>query len=194
MIAQTMPQALRRDLGARGPPFGDAWHDPVHLIRRRSLVAADLVQVRDDATVAPGARCDIRPDRKEDSPVDSFMDWFWLMLWWFAFVMYLMVLFHIIGDLFRDRDLNGWWKALWVVALIVVPFFSALVYLIARGRGMAERQLARASAARAETDAYIRATAGGSTAASQITEAKALYDAGVIDDREFGALKEKALG
>ncbi|MFC7877540.1 SHOCT domain-containing protein [Isoptericola sp. NPDC057391] len=125
--------------------------------------------------------------------MDSFMDWFWLMLWWFAFVMYLMILFHIIGDLFRDHELNGWWKALWVVLLIVVPFLSALVYLIARGRGMTERQAARVSAARAETDAYIRATAGGSSAASQITEAKSLYDAGVIDDAEFAALKAKAL-
>jgi len=116
------------------------------------------------------------------------------MLWWFAFVMYLMVLFHIIGDLFRDHELNGWWKALWVVALIVIPFLSALVYLIARGRGMAERQSARVSAARADTDAYIRATAGGSSAAAQITEAKGLYDAGVINDAEFAALKEKALG
>ncbi|MCK0118557.1 phospholipase D-like protein [Isoptericola sp. CG 20/1183] len=125
--------------------------------------------------------------------MDSFWDWFWLMLWWFAFVMYLIVLFHVIADLFRDRDLSGWWKALWLVALIVVPFLSALVYLIARGRGMAERQSARMSAARAETDAYIRATAGGSTAASQITEAKGLYDAGVISDEEFAALKRKAL-
>ncbi|CAM3608588.1 SHOCT domain-containing protein [Isoptericola cucumis] len=126
--------------------------------------------------------------------MDSFMDWFWLMLWWFAFVMYLMVLFHIIGDLFRDRDLNGWWKALWLVALIVLPFLSALVYLIVRGRGMAERQSARMTRTREDTDAYIRATAGGPTAASQITEAKGLYDAGVIDDKEFVALKEKALG
>jgi len=126
--------------------------------------------------------------------VDSFMDWFWLMLWWFAFVMYLMVLFHIIGDLFRDHELSGWWKALWVVALIVIPFLSALVYLIARGRGMAERQSARVSAARADTDAYIRATAGGPSAAAQITEAKGLYDAGVINDEEFAALKERALG
>ncbi|SKC37220.1 Phospholipase_D-nuclease N-terminal [Krasilnikoviella flava] len=126
--------------------------------------------------------------------MDSFMDWFWLMLWWFAFVMYLMVLFHIIGDLFRDHELNGWWKALWLIALLVVPFVSALVYLIARGRGMAERQSARVSTARAETDAYIRATAGGPTAASQITEAKALYDAGAINDEEFAALKTRAMG
>ncbi|MEL7974622.1 SHOCT domain-containing protein [Isoptericola sp. F-RaC21] len=126
--------------------------------------------------------------------MNSFMDWFWLMLWWFAFVMYLIVLFHIIGDLFRDRDLSGWWKALWLVALIAIPFLSALVYLIARGRGMAERQEARVSADRTKTDAYIRATAGGSSAASQITEAKGLYDAGVINDEEFAALKERALG
>ena len=97
-------------------------------------------------------------------------------------------------NLLRDGDLSGWWKALWLVALIVLPFLSALVYLIVRGRGMAERQSARMTRTREDTDAYIRATAGGPTAASQITEAKGLYDAGVIDDKEFVALKEKALG
>ena len=53
---------------------------------------------------------------------------------------YLMVLFQIIGDLFRDRELSGWWKALWVIFLIIFPFLAAVIYLIARGRGMAERQ------------------------------------------------------
>lgn len=65
--------------------------------------------------------------------------------------MYLMILFHILGDLFRDKELSGWWKALWVIALIIFPFLTALIYLIARGRGMAERQageMQRAQAAR----------------------------------------------
>jgi hypothetical protein len=126
--------------------------------------------------------------------MDSFMDWFWLMVWWFFFFMYLMILFRILADLFRDHTLNGWWKALWVVALIVVPFLSALIYIIARGRGMAERQMQDMRQAKAQSDAYIRGVAGAdSSAAAQIADAKALLDAGVIDQNEFATLKAKAL-
>ena len=101
--------------------------------------------------------------------MDSFWDWFWLMVWWFFFVMYLVILFQIIGDLFRDRHLSGWWKALWLVALVFVPFLTALVYLIARGRGMAERNAERMERARADTDAYIRDVAGASPAGWKFT-------------------------
>ena len=66
--------------------------------------------------------------------MNSFSDWFWLLIWTFVFVCYLMVLFQIIIDLFRDKDLSGWWKALWIIFLIIFPFLAALVYLIARGR------------------------------------------------------------
>ena len=74
--------------------------------------------------------------------MDSFAQWFWLLIWWFLFFAYLVILFQIIGDLFRDHALSGWWKAVWIIFLIVVPFLTALIYIIARGKGMAERQLA----------------------------------------------------
>ena len=74
---------------------------------------------------------------------NSFGDIIWWFLWIFAFTAYLFVLFAILADLFRDHELNGWWKALWIIFLIFVPFLTALVYLIARGRGMAERSGAR---------------------------------------------------
>ncbi|KRC35579.1 MULTISPECIES: SHOCT domain-containing protein [Oerskovia] len=126
--------------------------------------------------------------------MDSFMDWFWLMIWWFFFFMYLMILFRILADLFRDHELSGWWKALWIVALVLVPFLTALIYVIARGRGMAERQMQDVSQAKAQTDAYIRGVAKSeSSAATQISDAKALLDAGVIDENEFATLKAKAL-
>ncbi|MFJ4105871.1 SHOCT domain-containing protein [Oerskovia enterophila] len=126
--------------------------------------------------------------------MDSFMDWFWLMIWWFFFFMYLMILFRILADLFRDHELSGWWKALWIVALVLVPFLTALIYIIARGRGMAERQMQDVSQAKAQTDAYIRGVAKSeSSAATQISDAKALLDAGVIDENEFATLKAKAL-
>ncbi|WP_201025165.1 PLDc N-terminal domain-containing protein, partial [Desulfitobacterium hafniense] len=70
----------------------------------------------------------------------SFWDVVWFIIISFAFVAYLMVLFSILGDLFRDRGTSGWVKAIWVVALIFFPFLAALIYLIAKGGGMAERR------------------------------------------------------
>lgn len=105
---------------------------------------------------------------------------------------YLIVLFNIIIDLFRDRELSGWWKAVWVFFLIFFPALTALVYLIARGGGMASRQAAQLQDAQAQTDAYIRSVAAKSPA-DQIADAKALLDAGAISAEEFEALKAKAL-
>ncbi|HWJ83850.1 MAG TPA: hypothetical protein VNR62_00385 [Cellulomonas sp.] len=124
--------------------------------------------------------------------MNSFMQWFWLMVWWFAFVMYLIVLFQIVADLFRDKELSGWWKALWLIGLIIFPFLVALIYIIARGRSMGQREAARLVQARAETDTYIREVAGTSPTAD-IAAAKALLDAGTIDEGEFAQLKAKAL-
>ena len=126
--------------------------------------------------------------------MDSFWDWFWLMVWWFFFIAYLIVLFYIVADLFRDKHLSGWWKALWVVALILVPYLTSLVYIIARGRGMAERHVEEDRVRRQAMDDYVRATAGsGRSAADEITSAKQLYDSGAIDAQEFAQLKAKAL-
>src|SRR3954466_12866243 len=105
----------------------------------------------------------------------SFGEIVWLIFISFAFVAYLMVLFSILGDLFRDHQLSGWVKAVWVVALIVFPLVTALIYVIARGSGMAERQAAEAVQVRKETDAYIREVASQSapnvTPADQIAQA-----------------------
>ena len=76
----------------------------------------------------------------------NFWNIVWLFFWSFAFIAYLFALFAIIGDLFRDHKLNGWWKAVWIIFLIFVPFLTALVYLIARGPGMAERSQKQAQA------------------------------------------------
>ena len=124
---------------------------------------------------------------------DSFWDFLWYTLVIFAFVAYLMVLFAILSDLFRDRELSGWWKAVWIVLLLFVPWITALVYLIARSKGMAQRTIGAQRQAKEQADAYIRSVAGKS-AADQIADAKALLDAGTITDAEFAALKAKALG
>ena len=125
--------------------------------------------------------------------MNSFWDWFWLLVWTFFFVCYLMVLFQIIADLFRDRDLSGWWKAVWIIFLIIFPFLTALIYLIARGRGMAERQAGEMRRAQVETDQYIQTVAGRSNPAEQIASAKNLLDSGAITQEEFEKLKAKAL-
>ena len=125
--------------------------------------------------------------------MDSFAQWFWLLIWWFLFFAYLVILFQIIGDLFRDHELSGWWKALWIIGLIAVPFLIALIYIIARGKGMAERQLQAVQQAKSDTDSYIREVAAAKSPAEHITEAKALLDAGTIDQNEFAQLKAKAL-
>lgn len=123
----------------------------------------------------------------------SFWEFFWLMLWAFIFISYLMVLFQVIIDIFRDRDLNGWARAVWLVALIIAPPVTALVYVLARGRGMTQRQQADAAASRAAAEDYIRTVATATDPAEQIAKAKALLDSGAISAAEFAQLKAKAL-
>lgn len=125
--------------------------------------------------------------------MDGFWDFFWFLVWIFLFMAYLIVLFQVLTDLFRDRELSGWWKAVWVVFLVFVPMLTALVYLIARGRGMAERQVAAVRTAKEDTDAYIQSVAAQASPADQIASAKALLDAGTISADEFERLKAKAL-
>ena len=117
---------------------------------------------------------------------------FYLIFSTFLFVAYLMILFHVIVDLFRDSELGGGYKALWLIALVFLPFLSALGYVLFRGEGMARRQRAALERAKSDTDAYIRQVAGKSPA-EQIADAKALLDAGTISQGDFDRLKEKAL-
>jgi type VI protein secretion system component VasK len=123
----------------------------------------------------------------------DFWDFFWLLVWTFFFVCYLMVLFQVIGDLFRDKELSGWWKALWIIFLIIFPFLALIIYLIARGRGMAERQVGEMRKAQVATDQYIQTVASRSNPTEQIASAKNLLDSGAITQEEFEKLKQKAL-
>lgn len=122
----------------------------------------------------------------------SFGDVIWFIIVSFAFIAYLIVLFSIVGDLFRDKDLGGWGKALWILFLIFAPFLTALVYLIVRGKGMGERQARTVAEVRDQQDSYIRNVAGTSPA-DQIATAKQLLDSGSISQAEFDQLKAKAL-
>jgi uncharacterized membrane protein len=123
----------------------------------------------------------------------SFWDIVWFIFITWVFVAYLMVLFSIIGDIFRDREMSGVMKAVWMIALVFLPFLTAVIYLISRGRSMAERSGRAAAMQRQQQDAYIRDVAGSTSPAEQITQARALLDSGTITQPEFEALKTKAL-
>ena len=123
----------------------------------------------------------------------SFWNVLWLILVTYLLFAYLMLLFTVIGDLFRDRDTGGFAKALWIIALIFVPFFSLLLYLLIRGRSMSERMAEAVERDRAAQDAYVRDVAGSSTPAEQVAQAKSLLDAGTITPQEYDQLKTKAL-
>lgn len=122
----------------------------------------------------------------------NFWDAVLLMASTFIFVAYLVILFHVVVDLFRDSELGGGSKALWIIGLIFIPVLTSLLYILVRGRGMAERQRAAQQRAKADTDAYIREVAAKSPA-DQIADAKKLLDAGTINADEFARLKSKAL-
>ncbi len=124
--------------------------------------------------------------------MSTFWDSFWLIAEAFIFVAYLFVLFHIFADLFRNSEMSGFVKALWILGLILPIPFIALIYILCHGRGMAERRLQAMERVKSDTDSYIRQIAGKSPA-EQISEAKALLDAGTISADEYAQLKAKAL-
>jgi len=113
----------------------------------------------------------------------------------FLFFAWLMCLFCLFGDIFRSKDLGGVAKTLWVLFVIFIPWLGVLVYLIARGRGMQERQLEQARAMQKAQTEYIQSVASGSapSPADQIASAKGLLDSGAITKAEFDQLKAKAL-
>ena len=125
----------------------------------------------------------------------SFWDIVWFMIIFFAFATYLMVLFSIVADLFRDPEVSGGMKAVWVICLVFFTFITAVVYLIVRGRGMNERAAKKYAEAREAQDDYVRSVAGtgGASAPEQIAKAKELLDSGAISADEFASIKAKAL-
>lgn len=118
----------------------------------------------------------------------------WTMLTLFFMVIYFMMLFSVLGDLFRDHELSGFSKMSWILALLFIPLLSLLIYMIARGDGMAERAIAQQQKMQQQMDQYVKQTAGAADPAAQIAQAKSLLDSGAINQQEFDALKAKALG
>jgi len=122
----------------------------------------------------------------------SFGQALWLVIVSFFFIVYLMMLFSVIADLFRDREQSGVAKALWAVALILFPLITMLAYLIIRGGGMAERSVRQQQQTQAEFDSYVRGVAG-STPATELARAAELHEQGKLTDDEYAALKSKIL-
>lgn len=112
----------------------------------------------------------------------------------FLFFAWFMCLFWVLGDIFRSKDLGGGAKTFWIFFVIIIPWLGVLVYVIARGKGMQERQLEQARDMQAAQAEYIKSVAAASaTPADQISSAKALLDSGAISQAEFDQLKAKAL-
>jgi len=127
-----------------------------------------------------------------------FLDVLWTMLVIFAWVIWFWLLITVFADLFRRHDTSGGMKALWIIFVIILPFLGVLIYLIAEGSKMAERNMQQAQAQQAGMDQYIRSVASGSSgagagAAADIAQAKSLLDSGAITQDEYDALKAKAL-
>ena len=118
----------------------------------------------------------------------------WLMIVFFAFIIWIWLLISIFADIFRRRDIGGGMKAIWIIFVILLPYLGVLVYLIAEHNGMADRSAEQMKAAQAQQADYIKSVAGaGTSPADQIASAKQLLDSGTITQAEFDAMKAKAL-
>jgi len=126
-----------------------------------------------------------------------FLDVFWTMVIFFAWVVWIWMMVMLLGDLFRRRDIGGWHKAGWCVFMIVLPFLGVLTYLIAQHDGIVERNSERAEAAQAQFDDRVRSVAhsagNGAGATGEIEKAEQLLARGTITRTEFETLKAHAL-
>ena len=123
---------------------------------------------------------------------------FWMIFWFFVWIMWLMLLFRIIGDVFTDKGLSGWAKVGWTLLVLVLPFIGIFIYLVARGDGMAGRAQAQADKDKQSFDDYIRQTAGtsdgrGGGTVDQLSKLADLKTSGAITDSEFEQAKQKLL-
>ncbi|MFI5615953.1 SHOCT domain-containing protein [Streptomyces sp. NPDC051567] len=120
---------------------------------------------------------------------------FWTMLWLFLWVLWFFLLFKVITDIFRDHSLGGWGKAGWLVLVLLLPYIGVLIYLIARGRSMGERDVKQAKENDEAFRHYVRNAAGpaGPSAAEELSKLSALKDKGDITPEEFAQAKQRLL-
>jgi hypothetical protein len=123
------------------------------------------------------------------------LDIFLTTLYFFVFIIWLWLLFMVFIDIFRSHDLGGWAKALWVIAIIIMPYLGVLVYLIFRGGKMHERAAQQAALQQKAFDQYVKQTAGtpGASTADQLSKLAGLKSQGLLTEAEFDAEKSKIL-
>ena len=122
------------------------------------------------------------------------LDLFWTMLWFFLFFIWIWLLIQVFIDIFRSNDMGGWGKAGWTIFVIVIPLLGVLVYLIARGRSMGERNMQEAQRQDQQFRKYVQDAAGSGGGADQLAKLADLHKQGVLTDDEFAAQKAKILG
>src|SRR5271169_3953354 len=114
-----------------------------------------------------------------------FLEVFWTMLIFFAFVVWIWILFVVFADIFRRHDTSGFAKVLWIIFIIIIPYFGVFIYLIAEHKGMTERTIKQQEAAQTQAEQYVRSVAGPADPTEQIAKAKQLLDNGTITQAEF---------
>lgn len=118
----------------------------------------------------------------------------WTMFMFFLWILWFIVLFRVVADIFRRHDLNGWGKAAWLIFVIVLPFIGVFAYVVAHGTAMGKRDAEAAAAQRKAFDSYVRDVAGGGGgSADQLAKLADLRERGVIDETEFAREKAKIL-
>jgi Short C-terminal domain/Phospholipase_D-nuclease N-terminal len=122
-----------------------------------------------------------------------FLDVVWTMVIFFCWILWFMLLFRIIADIFRRHDIHGGGKTLWLIFVIILPFLGVFVYLIAEGHGMADRDMKNMQQSQQQFDQYVQSVASSGGTAAEIEKAKSLLDSGAITQAEFDTLKAKAL-
>jgi hypothetical protein len=122
-----------------------------------------------------------------------FLEVFWTMLIFFAFVVWIWILFTVLADIFRRHDTSGFSKVLWIIFIIILPYLGVFIYLIAEHAGMTERALKQQQAMQSQMDQYVQSVAVKGDPAEQIAKAKTLLDSGTITQAEFDSIKQKAL-
>ena len=122
-----------------------------------------------------------------------FLEVFWTLLIFFAFIIWLWILFTVFTDIFRRHDTSGFVKVIWIIFIIIIPYFGSFIYLIVEHKGMTERAIEAQKQAQAQFDDYVKSVAGAGDPTEQIGKAKQLLDSGTITQAEFDQIKQKAL-
>ncbi len=118
----------------------------------------------------------------------------WSFLWFFLFVMWIVLVVSVIGDLFRDREASGITKVLWTIFIVFLPYLGVLAYILVRGKGMAERNVKEAQAQEAAFRQYVQQAAGSGGPADQLAKLVELHEKGKLSDAEFASMKAKIVG